>query len=172
MSDEINLRKARLIASKEADAALRERRKRIGSGREAVPAFHTQILALREADRSWEEVAEALHRWCGLKLSANTVKAYTSKVNMGELEPWPHDDGAEVEIQQAPWPPVVEAKAAAEPALLPPDTHKDQRATPVEAEQREKNVGGDAGSTSLSSGRTGREPGAFYVKPDPILKRT
>ncbi len=117
MSDQIDLREARRIASEEAATALQKREGRIGNKRDAVRAFHPQILALRKAESSWEEVAKALHRWCGIKIPANTVKTYTSKVNMGTLAAWPADN--------APMPPQagdavqaeVRARAAAKRVL-------------------------------------------------------
>lgn len=171
MSDEIDLRKARQIARKEADAAVQKRRKRIGNGQEAVCAFHAPILDLRKAGQPWEKVAEALQRWCGLELSANTVKAYTSKVNIGELAPWPDDDAIEGAIEPGPLPAPEFVGESADPAS-PPDHPEDERATPAEADQRAKTVGRDAGSTSCSAEGAIRERGAFDEKPDPIRKRT
>lgn len=92
MTDEIDLKAARRVASKEAAEAAQKRESSIRNHRDAVRAFHPQILAVSKAERSWKKAAEALERWCGRKIPPNTVKTYTTMVNMGHLPPWPDDE--------------------------------------------------------------------------------
>lgn len=173
MSDEFDLNKARKIASEEAEAAVQKREGSIEGHRDAVRVFHRQILTLRKANHSWELIAQALERWCGRKIPANTVKTYTSMVNMGTLAPWPaHELGEPVALlAQVGKPPAEDVASAELPALPPlPGTHQNPPEAPAEVARGETSEGGGVGSAQPSPEATGKKPG-FAVKPDPSLKR-
>lgn len=58
----------------------------IGSNADAVRMFHGHIVAMRQADASWDEIAPQLKAWSGRDIAPATVKQYMTEINMGRMK--------------------------------------------------------------------------------------
>lgn len=84
MTDD-DLSKRKRKADEDVRAYLAERPTTIGSHADVVRIFHSHIVALREADASWESIAAILEDWSGRKVAPTTVKQYMTDINKGRM---------------------------------------------------------------------------------------
>lgn len=80
MTDD-DLSKRKRKADEDVRAYLAERPTTIGSHADVVRIFHSHIVALREAEASWESIAAILEDWSGRKVAPTTVKQYMTDIN-------------------------------------------------------------------------------------------
>ncbi|MDP3600727.1 MAG: hypothetical protein Q8R85_06095 [Bosea sp. (in: a-proteobacteria)] len=169
MTKKLDLKAMRQAAEQEADKALAERPVTIRSNAAAVRVFFPAIVKMREAGKSWEEIAGRIEGWCGRKIAPLTVKQYVTDIRRGRMKPDPGDDDAVVAQPDDRGGPSPSAAGEGQIALrqqVAKSTQAVSREAPAEGAPRNTNSQtGPASAPDLAEAAL-PELGTFKPKPD------
>lgn len=168
MTKKVDLKAMRQAAEQEADKALAERPFTIRSNAAAVRTLFSPIVKLREAGKSWDEIAKLIQGWCGRTIAPRTVKQYVTDIRKGRMKPDPGDDDAvvaEPDDRGPSSPPEGDGQTAPHQQVSK-STQAVSREAPAEGAAR--NMNGQTGPTSapVQTETELPEPGTFTPKPD------
>lgn len=96
MTKKLDPKAIRQAVKQEADKALAERPFTMRSNAAVVRMCFSPIVTLRDAGKSWEEIAVTLEKECGRKIAPLTVKQYVTDIRRGRMKPDPGDDDSVV----------------------------------------------------------------------------